>query len=161
MDGEKRKAIGLVMVVIYMTLTFLLIVRVGSCGLRYITGRAVGKRANRMVGNLNASVRFKSGNFIIENKDSFDWTNTALWLNFLLPGANSHYVAAGKVKAGERYVVEAEQFHRVQTKQDFIGGGFSEVQLEHHKTERFNSSESRILTLDITSDGGIWKGSFE
>ncbi len=59
--------------------------------------------------DLNASVRFTGTQFIITNKDSFNWRNVELEIN---PGLlkSGYKLNAGLMSAGETYTVGAMQF---------------------------------------------------
>ena len=53
---------------------------------------------------LNASVRFTGAQFVIQNKDSFDWTNVKLEVN------SAYLLETIRIAAGETYTVGAMQF---------------------------------------------------
>jgi len=54
---------------------------------------------------LNVSVKFSGTQFIITNKDTFDWTNCGLGVN-----SSSYSLSGNNFTAGETYTVGAMQF---------------------------------------------------
>lgn len=95
--------------------------------------------------DLNASVKFTETQFIITNRDNFDWTNVELDVNSGI--VKSGYVLkTQRMKAGEVYTVGAMQFAK--------GDG-----------TRLNPFTTKVLNLSISCDTpgghGFWKGSYD
>jgi hypothetical protein len=59
--------------------------------------------------DLNANVRFTGTQFVIENKDSFDWTNVTLEVNGST-FSSGYKLKVSRLEAGETYTVGAMQF---------------------------------------------------
>ena len=95
--------------------------------------------------DLKASVSFTGTQFVIENKDSFDWTNVKLEVN--PEGLSSGYVLkSGRMEAGETYTVGAMQF----AKSD--GEKFNPIT---HKPLNFS------IWCDTPKGNGFYYGSWE
>jgi hypothetical protein len=58
---------------------------------------------------LDASVRFTGTQFVIENRDGFDWTNVEMSINYGV-FAGGYDLATARMEAGESYTVGAMQF---------------------------------------------------
>lgn len=59
--------------------------------------------------DLSASVRFTDTQFVIQNKDSFDWANVKLEVNSKT-FSSGYVLKSGRMAAGETYTVGAMQF---------------------------------------------------
>jgi len=88
--------------------------------------------------DLNASVRFTGSQFVIENKDSFDWTNVKLEVNSKT-FSSGYILRVGRMTAGETYTVGAMQFAK--------SGG-----------EKFNPFTHKALNFSIWCDTPSGKG---
>ncbi|MCK4751930.1 MAG: hypothetical protein KAS75_00685 [Planctomycetes bacterium] len=90
--------------------------------------------------DLNASVEFTGSQFVIENKDSFDWTNVELKVN------SDYVLKVRRMTAGEIYTVGAMQFAK--------SGG-----------EKFNPFTHKALNFSIYCDTpsgmGFYYGGWE
>jgi hypothetical protein len=72
------------------------------------SGSGTGESGSSSV-DLNANIRFTGSQFIISNKDSFDWTNCKLEVNPKMLGSGFEHEGAS-LRAGETYSVGALQF---------------------------------------------------
>lgn len=129
-------------VVSLLSLSFLLFLAVGSTDSG--GGGSSGGSSSSTV-DLNASVRFSGTQFIIQNKDSFDWTNVKLEVN-ARTFSSGYVLKSGIMAAGETYTVGAMQF----AKSD---------------GEKFNPFTHKPLNLSIWCDTprgkGFYYGSWE
>jgi hypothetical protein len=85
---------------------------IGTCVLSVGTpssGRGPASTPRRQAPSLNASVSFTGTQFVIANRDSFDWTDVRLEIN---PGVltSGYSLTADRIVAGETYAVGAMQF---------------------------------------------------
>ena len=110
------------------------------------SGSSSSSRSSRSsTADLNAAVRFTGTQFVIQNNDSFDWTNVKLEVN--AKGFSSGYVLnVPRISAGQTYTVGAMQF----AKSD---------------GERFDPFSHKALTFTIWCDtqrgNGFYSGKWD
>lgn len=90
-------------------LSFLLFLAAGSTDSGDSGGSSSSSSSSSSTIDLNASVRFSGTQFIIQNKDSFDWTNVKLEVNSKT-FSSGYILKSGRMTAGETYTVGALQF---------------------------------------------------
>ena len=129
----------------FVVLGFLLSLAVGSTDNGGGGSSSSSSSSSSSTVDLNASVRFSGTQFIIQNKDSFDWANVKLEINSKT-FSSGYILNSGRMAAGETYKVGAMQF----AKSD---------------GEKFNPFSHKPLNFSIwcdTSKGkGFYYGSWE
>ena len=116
---------------------FLLVLAVGSTD-SGTGGSSSSSQSSSSTVDLNATVSFNGTQFVIANKDSFDWTNVKLEINSKT-FSSGYTLNTSVMKAGEVYTVGAMQF----AKSD---------------GEKFNPFTHKALNLSVWCDTPRGKG---
>ena len=75
----------------------------------WLSGNGDSPRTPAPARDLKASVVFNQRQFVISNKDSFDWTNVRLEINYGLM-SSGYQLKVPRIAAGQTYTVGAMQF---------------------------------------------------
>lgn len=129
----------------FVVLCFLIFLAVGSTDNGGEGSSSSSSSSSSSTIHLNAGVTFSGTQFIIQNNDSFDWTNVKLEVNSKT-FSSGYILKSGRIAAGETYTVGAMQF-------------------ANSDGEKFNPFSHKPLNFSIWCDTakgkGLYYGSWE